>query len=295
MDRPRRNLGDLSRILGARQGAIGGNPQPIRLLPQPPPADAQPRGQQAAAAALGAQPGGAQGGQYLPDALTAARVRLEIQRNLDWSSAWWTGRERWWGQEEAAGRREPVYRQFLVPLPRPRDRRADFPPGFSSSLPPPPPVSAGERRWARYERLVQDFNERRGRFQALRADVAAGRAFPYFMRPIRPTGLRLTKILGKGGQGIVGCFEVRDGDGVVKKVVIKGALRDEYRMRRFLANEKRNVLVSLLYTAKRGGVQGGIHPCIGSSSHRLALGVDDGAKPRRARLTGLVSEISDIH
>lgn len=70
------------------------------------------------------------------------------------------------------------------------------------------------------------------------------------MDPVRPTGLRLRKILGKGGQGVVALFEVRDGNRTgprgsrSRKVVVKGPLWDDDSFSRFLAKEKVNVLVS---------------------------------------------------
>lgn len=100
-------------------------------------------------------------------------------------------------------------------------------------------------------------------FVRLAEDVAAGREFGHVMALMRGTGLRLRKILGKGGQGIVALFEVGDGNGGTK-VVIKGPLRDEVKMKRFITREKRNVLVSLL--RRRSG-------------RRMILGLDSSPSP----------------
>lgn len=195
-----------------------------------------------------------------------ARLLLELQRNIDWSIAWWHGRDRWWKHEHAAGRREPIYRRIPVPPP-PRPPRGTHPPppplrqqqnpnvappGFfftaaqTMLVTPPPPVSLSQRRAAQYEQYVAGTAQSDNELRKLAEDVEAGREFGHVMSLVRgTTGLQFKKILGRGGQGIVALFEVGDvnGNGGTK-VVIKGLLKDEAWMKSFLIREKRNVLVS---------------------------------------------------
>lgn len=210
---------------------------------------------------LGARQSGRQRGLQT----VAVRLRHELQRNMDWSAAWWTGRERWWADQEAAGLREPIYQLYAVPLRRPANpnprQRGPVPPGFPDTMPPPPPVAAAQRRMQRYELFGMGLRMEQDGLVQLQADVEAGRGdIGYLMDPVRPTGLRLRKILGKGGQGVVALFELRDrnrtgprGSRRTRKVVVKGPLWDDESFRRFMAKEKVNVLVSCVGVMRKKG------------------------------------------
>lgn len=183
----------------------------------------------------------------------AAMLRLALQRNMNWTAAWWNGHDRWWAEQDAAGLREPIYRLYDVPQRRPRIPSGSgpfFPPGFSDSSPPPPPVSIAQRRLRRFELLGSGVEAAQQSLVQLQAAVEAGRGnVGFLMDPVRPTGLRLRKILGKGGQGVVALFEVRDGNVARgsrrrRKVVIKGPIWNDASTRALLTKEKDNVLVS---------------------------------------------------
>lgn len=142
--------------------------------------------------------------------LDDARTKLTMQRTLDFYDFYWRGTWREWKIQDENGEREPRYIAANVP-------RTRTPPNPDSGPPGPWPLDLTLDR-QRYGQAADS-----ARNDAWKLKVNQGEfGITNFTKPL---GLRLSKVLGKGGQGIACLFLLTLPDGSKDRLVVKASIR----------------------------------------------------------------------
>lgn len=156
------------------------------------------------------------------------QTKYTLQVEMDFFDHYW--RDDWvdWHEKYANGSREPVIRQLRVPRTRFVPRRADRPP-------------EGPRLNARNNRISLRGYRNSQTYRAYLNRVAGGEyGVVNFTQPL---GLKLRKILGKGGEGVACLFRLSQKDGSERDIVVKAAL-GKAAMTREMANMRVRIILS---------------------------------------------------
>lgn len=167
-----------------------------------------------------------------PGPLDNPTTRLAMQRLVDYFDFYWRGEVNEWKRQDDAGDRETAYKTMVVPRLRqsPRDQNAQ-----PLGAPPLDPIMAR----GRYGNISS--NTRKDQWKKEVNEGEGG-----IINFTKPLGLRLRRVLGKGGQGIACLFRLTSPDGSTNSLVVKAAIKDPDN----IAREVQNLAVRGRYPAR---------------------------------------------